>query len=180
MTAENFNKWLQYQLLPILEEPSVIIMDNAPYHSKFKEIPPSAAWNKTKLKEFLRAKNVSFEEHMFKAELYNLAKHHQFEKQYISDELIMAHGHHVLRLPPYHCQYNAIELVWSQCKRFFDSHVGRDGFGDAFVKKKWQEALDQVTVTQWQNYVAHTDSIVEESLRLEYEMDSTADPFVIH
>lgn len=44
---------------------------------------------------------------MLKEELYNSAKNHRIEKQYIADELIMAHGHQVLRLPPYHCQYNA-------------------------------------------------------------------------
>lgn len=33
MNGELFEKWLLEQLLPRLEEPSVIVLDNAPYHS---------------------------------------------------------------------------------------------------------------------------------------------------
>lgn len=33
MNAEMFKKWLTEKLLPNLEEPSVIVMDNASYHS---------------------------------------------------------------------------------------------------------------------------------------------------
>lgn len=33
MNSEIFQKWLQKQLLPNLDKPSIIVMDNAPYHS---------------------------------------------------------------------------------------------------------------------------------------------------
>ena len=35
---------------------------------------------------------------------------------YAIDELIRENGHEVLRLPPYHPDFNAIELIWSQLK----------------------------------------------------------------
>lgn len=34
MNHEHFIEWFEYKLLATLEEPSVIVMDNAPYHSK--------------------------------------------------------------------------------------------------------------------------------------------------
>lgn len=36
MTTDFFTKWYEEQLLPSLEEPHVIVMDNATFHSKMK------------------------------------------------------------------------------------------------------------------------------------------------
>ena len=40
-------------------------------------------------------------------------KLHRPPKQYVIDDLARKHGHDVLRLPPYHCFFNPIELCWS-------------------------------------------------------------------
>lgn len=37
-------------------------------------------------------------------------------KTYYVDELLKQHGHIVLRLPPYHCELNPIEQIWSITK----------------------------------------------------------------
>ena len=37
------------------------------------------------------------------------------------DELAKDHGHTVLRLPPYHCILNPIEMLWSYQKRLVQS-----------------------------------------------------------
>uniref|UniRef100_A0A2S2Q7H4 Tc1-like transposase DDE domain-containing protein n=1 Tax=Sipha flava TaxID=143950 RepID=A0A2S2Q7H4_9HEMI len=37
-------------------------------------------------------------------------------KRYELDEIACSMGHEVIRLPPYHCQYNPIELIWAQVK----------------------------------------------------------------
>ena len=37
MNGELFLRWLTTQLLPLIEEPSVLVMDNAPYHSIMTE-----------------------------------------------------------------------------------------------------------------------------------------------
>jgi len=41
---------------------------------------------------------------------------HKPAPAYTVDQLIREHGHEVLRLPPYHPDCNAIELIWSQLK----------------------------------------------------------------
>jgi transposase len=38
------------------------------------------------------------------------------EKKYKLDAVALKMGHEVVRLPPYHCQYNPIELIWAQVK----------------------------------------------------------------
>ena len=52
-----------------------------------------------------------------KRELYKLIKTSNFTPKYTVDEMVKAAGHEVLRLPPYHCELNPIELAWSQVKR---------------------------------------------------------------
>jgi transposase len=44
------------------------------------------------------------------------------QKCYIIDNLIRKAGHIPLRLPPYMCEFNAIELIWSQLKKIFSKH----------------------------------------------------------
>jgi transposase len=38
-------------------------------------------------------------------------------KTYELDQVANERGHQVIRLPPYHCHFNPIELVWAQVKR---------------------------------------------------------------
>ena len=38
--------------------------------------------------------------------------------EYRVDQTIRLHGHEVLRLPPNHPDFNAIELIWSQLKDY--------------------------------------------------------------
>ena len=60
----------------------------------------------------------------------------------------------MLRLPPYHCDLNPIELIWADVKRFvsennttFKKNDVRVLIGDAFSaidKKKWKNACEHV------------------------------------
>ena len=61
------------------------------------------------------------------------------------DQLALENGHRVLRLPPYHSQFNAIEMVWSDSKRYYDAKIGSINpvTSDAVVRL-WTEALGQV------------------------------------
>jgi transposase len=48
-----------------------------------------------------------------------LQKVNQFrtqEKRYELDEIAVERGHQIIRLPPYHCQYSPIELIWAKVK----------------------------------------------------------------
>lgn len=61
------------------------------------------------------------------------------------DELALQYGHRVLRLPPYHCQYNAIEMVWSESKRYYDAKITSvHPVTSTAVLNIWNEALAQV------------------------------------
>lgn len=53
-------------------------------------------------------------------------------------------GHEVVRLPPYHCQYNPIELIWAQVKGKVAKNNTTFKFDD--FEKLLNDALDSVTV----------------------------------
>jgi transposase len=49
-----------------------------------------------------------------------------FQIIYEIDVLLAQNDIDVLRLPPYHCQYNPIELAWAHCKCHYNKHIGQD------------------------------------------------------
>ena len=56
---------------------------------------------------------------MLKVELLALVKLHKKPyTKYIVDEMARDHHKIVLRLPPYHCELNPIELVWAEIKNY--------------------------------------------------------------
>lgn len=116
MNAEVFTEWFQ-NMLNNLEEPSIIIMDNASYHSV------SISNNKSELIEWLKANNIEAGESMSKEELINFVKLNKPQSPiYKLDEMARVCSHEVLRLPLYYCQFNAIELIWAQVKGKLVNH----------------------------------------------------------
>lgn len=116
MNSKVFEDWFRNQLLPNISPNSVIVMDNASYHSVKLEKNPTASWKTADLRDWLMKKGVQPDGNMFKAELYELAKKLDITTTYAIDKIAEEAGHRVVRLPPYHCQYNPIELIWAQVK----------------------------------------------------------------
>ena len=68
--------------------------------------------------EFMMKKNIPIPSPVpTRSVLLERIKLFQVQKEYFVDNRIRRHGHEVLRLPPYHCMLNAIELAWSKLKR---------------------------------------------------------------
>lgn len=72
MNQQNFLYWFENQLLKNLTEPSVIVMDNAPYHSMLLTKIPNNTWRKEAIQEWLTNQHIEFSNVMFKKELLNL------------------------------------------------------------------------------------------------------------
>nr|CAH7758572.1 unnamed protein product [Callosobruchus chinensis] len=56
MTANLFEKWFVEQLIPNIPQNSVVVMDNAPYHSRQLHKIPSTATKKEDIISFMRNK----------------------------------------------------------------------------------------------------------------------------
>lgn len=94
-----------------------MIMDNASDHSVQIDKPPTQANKKADLVAWLQRNGIEADIHLLKAELLQLVKENKPAKmRHEIDELAHEHGHTIIRTPSYHCQYNAIELIWAQVK----------------------------------------------------------------
>ena len=113
-----FEKWFK-TLLQKLSQPSIIVMDNASYHSRRTTTYPTSKWKKAQLQEWLTSNSIPWTADMLRPEIWRLVKHHRpRHSEYVCDEMASLHGHRVLRLPPYHSELNPIELVWGQVKGY--------------------------------------------------------------
>lgn len=81
----------------------------------------------------------------------DLIKRRNFQKCYAVDEFLQHEGHDVLRLPPYYCVFNPIEMVWHQVKMAIRKKNVNPKAIDAM--NIIREGIDAVTPAQWANYV---------------------------
>lgn len=73
MNQENITKWVTQKLPPNLHQPSVIVLDNASYHSVRTNKPSKCQWQKIDiLKKWLDDNDILYTENALKAELYDL------------------------------------------------------------------------------------------------------------
>ena len=111
---------------------------------------------------------------MTKFELMHLVQTNKnAEKTNKIDELIKSHGHNVLRLPPYMCDLNPIELAWAQLKRKIrernpSSTISKDDL-ETFIR----EALSEITQSQWENCCNHIVKIEEEYWKNDQIIENT-------
>lgn len=108
-------------LLPSLKqlghENCLIVMDNAPYHSS--SAIPLLSSRKSVIYDYFKANQAEGDEHLkdiketrlweLKGKLRELRKG---TDHYKIDKIVREHGHTIVRLPPYQCDLNPIELVW--------------------------------------------------------------------
>ncbi|XP_037576722.1 uncharacterized protein LOC119458938 [Dermacentor silvarum] len=148
MDAVRFQKCFVEQLLRNIKPRSVIVMDNASYHSAQVEKVPSSSSRKAGIQCWLKSKSIPVYDEQLKSELLQLVKQnkHMF-LAYEIDTLASAAGHELVRLPPYHCELNPIELVWSQVKGYLASK--NTDFKINSVEKLLLEGIAGVTSQNW-------------------------------
>lgn len=156
MNCQTFEEWVTNQFFPNISARSVIIMDNASYHSRqLKRIPTSNS-RKADMMEWLDKNSVSYPDRALKRELYEIIRRCRATPVYAVDELARVAGHDVLRLPPYHCELNPIELAWAQVK----GHVKENNktFTLAEVKRLVHEGFE---TERWAKLVDHVQDVEE-------------------
>jgi hypothetical protein len=73
------------------------------------------------------------------------------------DHLLNAHGHTVIRLPPYMCDLSPIELAWSKVKNYVREN---NVTGDLSLKRLLDltaEGIATVTAKDWEGYCQHVE-----------------------
>ncbi|CAC5422960.1 unnamed protein product [Mytilus coruscus] len=164
MNSEHFTEWFRDTLIPRLSPQSVVVMDNAPYHSHFDpdSRAPTTGANKPDISAWLDKNNVHYDTKLKKTGLLDLVNQHKPQKKYVIDELAKAHGHVVLRLPPYHCELNPIEMVWSDLKGFVAGKNSTCKIKDC--KKLFEEAKSNFSAERWAKFETHVVREYDEKL----------------
>jgi len=86
-------------------------------------------------------------------------------------------GHEVIRLPPYHCKYNQIELILSQVKGEIANK--NNSFKIADVENLANIAIVNVTVDNWKRCVDHCQRLQNEDYIKEGFRDQILEPIIL-
>ncbi|KAM7311876.1 uncharacterized protein ISCGN_008783 [Ixodes scapularis] len=176
MDGPRFEKWFD-DVLQKLPTGSVIVMDNAPYHSRRLEAVPTSSSRKELIQGWLTSKGIAWDAKMLKRQLLEIVS--SVKPQYVKyrvDTVAERAGCTVVRLPPYHCEFNPIELIWAQIKNRVAARNTMFKIGD--VERLLKEEAEQVTASNWCNAVRHVVE-AEESFKQGGTTSAHIEPIVI-
>ncbi|XP_034187268.1 uncharacterized protein LOC117607556 [Osmia lignaria lignaria] len=159
MNAANFEIWITEKLLPNIPPNSVVVMDNAPYHSARLNKPPSNYSKKEDILRWLVENNIPYAQNMRKYQLLELVdRHKKLKKTFKVDEILKVHGHNALRLPPSMSDLNPIELAWSQVKKKLrEKKIFVSSSSE--LERYIMEAINEVTQKDWKNFCEHVEKL---------------------
>jgi transposase len=163
MNATVFETWFKGQLLPNIPEGSIIVMDNASYHSRQSHLIPCTQTRKGEIQTFLSENNITYPAKAKKEDLLKILKKHSFPKNYYVDEAAKDKNCEVLRLPPYYCNLNPIELMWSTLKRNVRNENNNPKFSDG-VLQIIRTSVDS-TNHHWKNCCMHVQNLEKKMAR---------------
>lgn len=86
------------------------------------------------------------------------------------------HGHSILRLPPYHCELNPIEMIWSQVKGFVSAE--NRSFKMPDVEKLTNAAIKRVTPEKWAACVKHVRDEEQKMWDMDALQDTRVEPMI--
>ena len=155
MNGQIFRDWIVNTLLPTLDRPSCLVMDNASYHNVLaqEDKAPTSASTKDEIRRWLVNENIFADNSYLKPELLQLVRQRNKTKVYLIDKIIQEQGHVSLRLPPYHSHLNPIELVWARVKGQVAAQ--NTTFKMCDVKDMTREALSGIDTEYWAKCEEH-------------------------
>lgn len=112
------------------------------------------------MQKWLTENNVEYNEGFTKPQLYELIKRHKPAPEYEIDNLLKNHGHTILRLPPYHCDLNPIEMISSSMKRHVADH--NIGKSDSEMPQLISNEFNAISAEEWQKHCRHVKKIENE------------------
>ena len=123
MSGIIFENWFENTLTANLPKKRkvVVVMDSAKYHCRFIEKAPAMNLKKDEMIPVMLKHDTEIPiptKSVLLKKILIIFK--SIEKQYVIDCMTEKACYSVLRLPPYRCILNLIELAWNQLK----SHVG--------------------------------------------------------
>lgn len=164
--AELFEGWFKNRLLPNIPQNSVIVMDNASYHSRQLKKTPCSNSTKATIQDFMLENDIYFDFSYNKKELLQILKAMDIKKAYVCDTMAAESGHTVLRLPPYYCVLNPIEQMWHQLK----SNIRRKNLSPTLCETVIdiiKDTVEDIPVESWKHSVRHVIEVENSYVTIE-------------
>ena len=159
-------------------EKCVIVLDNASYHSRKRFRIPTMSTKKDEMLKFMEDHNIEIPYPVpFKSVLLMKIKEANIRTKFVVDELAAERGLEILRLPPYHCVLNPIELVWARLK----SDVRKCNVTpslSASVCESLRKCAENISSDTWAACVGHV--IKKEDEYFNRDLHHEDEGFVIH
>ena len=165
INGDHFEAWWKEKVLPSLPPRSVVVIDNAKYHSRItpESKTPTTAWRKAEIQRWLLERNVTYDEKNTKPILLQKVKNMNVVKEMMLEKLTSDYCEMsqkdivILRLPVGHSELNPIELIWAQSK----NEVARNNnkFNVTSVQRLMQNALLNVPKLNWENAIEHVKKV---------------------
>ena len=188
MNGVHYEKWWEEKVLPKLPNKSVVLIDNAKYHTRQTEESktPNTSWRKKEIQAWLEEKKIPFVEKetipilLSKVKALHIVK--KFRLETITEEYCAKNKKdiQIQRIPVGHSELNAIELVWAKVK----TEVAKKNttFKIKDVQKLVNEALENVTPDYWQKVIHHTLKVEDSFRKIDFGKTKTptVEPVVIY
>jgi transposase len=171
INSEIFEEWLEKELMPKLPENSLVIYDNCSVHSRQYNKTPTMSSNKTTIKEWLINNNIYFDEYLGKKQLIEIVKNNPKPPQYYVDDIVKKFNCHPLRLPPYMCDLNPIEMIWNTWKQDVSHHNFNSNLKE--FKKLLLKCFDSISSSVWGNTVRKMIRDVESKYCTQFNIFNT-------
>ena len=112
MICENFENWVNQNLLPNPPKNSIVVLDNASYHTVQEDRSLTIATKKADIIALLIKHSITVpQNNQIKATLLDVCKKQKPGPTYRIDGILKSNGQETLRLPPYHADLNDIDLI---------------------------------------------------------------------
>ncbi|XP_029054109.2 probable inactive protein kinase DDB_G0270444 [Osmia bicornis bicornis] len=122
--------------------------------------------------KWLQENNIQHRATMKKYQLVELIQlNKSLDKTYRVDELFKRHGHNVLRLPPYMCELNPIELAWAKVKRIIREN-NTSTLTATELLKLTETAINDVTTEDWAGFCKHIKKIEDQYVQTDNAMET--------
>ena len=115
---------------------------------------------KKRMIEWLDGKSIPYPTKALKSEIFSIIQGLNLTPRYVVDEMALAAGHEVVRLPVAHCTLNPIELAWAQVKGHIKANTHE--FTLTEVERLAWEGFEVVTPDLWAKLVKHMRDKVED------------------
>ncbi|CAG4958245.1 unnamed protein product [Colias eurytheme] len=156
---DNYSRWIKTQLIPKLQ-PNSVVVDNAPYHNSIQNPAPNSNSRKQQMIDWLTFRNNEHSSTLLKPQLYELILQNKARfVEYKIDEILR---HTVLRLPPYHPEFNPIENIWGIVKTYVaKKNVAKNM---KVIMSLAEEKMNAITVEEWRKVCLHA---IEANIRVD-------------